>query len=65
MHDAPAYLHEFLHTAEVPDLVDTGTVDIPEREIFEEVAEGVDIEFFTQQFSFLRANALQVFDRIV
>ena len=60
--DAAAQLDVGRGGVYLPDAVEAGPVDIPEREIIEEIAESFDVQFFAKQFCPLGAYARQELD---
>ena len=57
-------LHEIILDADITDGRDNGLVDVPIREILNQIAEEKYSKFFFQEFGSLRPYSFKVFNRI-
>ena len=57
-----AKLHLLTFVVHVPDLVKFGAVDVPEREMKQQIAAGKNAQFLLQYLGALRADAFEIFD---
>lgn len=64
MHNAAAELHVVVKPADVADQVELRFIYVSEGKVLQQVPEGMDVKFLSQQFSPLRPYPFQVFDRI-
>ena len=64
MQEAAGDLNKISISSDVSDQTDLGSVDMPVRKMFQYILESENLQFLFQQFSTLRANSFQVFNRI-